>query len=890
MSWLDGLRHRVRTLLRPAAHRRDLDDEVRLHQQLDAANERDAAGAGRRFGNRTYYMEEVRQQTWLRFADVLRQDVAYAWRTMRRSPGFTTVVVLTLGLGIGANASVFSVLDRLYLRTPPGVVDPSSLRRTWVEHFRTSSGVPFKGQDISYGAFDLIRQSTGTQRESALYGTDYAMRLGKRPSDPRVAVVYATASYFPVLGVRAAFGRVYDADEDRLGRAAAVAVVSDAFWRTRLGGDSSALGRTILIGKNPYTVIGVLARHFFGLDLRASEVWVPLASFPDPGWNRGKPWWTEDSMMWFTIIRRASATITDAEYERRATAALREKNRTLGALGDTLSRVLTGSVIEARGPATPGQEMIVSSRLGGVAVIVLLIAAANVINLLLARATNRRREIALRLALGVSRGRLVRMLTTETMLLAVLAGIAGLLVTWWGASLLRALIMPEVPWRDSALDGRVAAFAIGVTILAGLVAGIIPAIQASSPRVASVLKSGAREGGQHRSRLRTTLLIAQTALSVTLVVGAALFVRSLRNVQSLDLGFDARQLVFGRVQFADGEQPPLPVLGATMRDVAARLRGRLGIESVAQSSWEPMQGIGFLDFFSGADSNGSFGRLAPTSVTVSPEFFRTVGLSMLRGRGFTEAAGDNVPAEVVVNDAMAKLVWPDRDALGQCLRFKTRDAPCYTVVGVVETARLTNVIEKEPAAQFYVPLGSTASRSSGATIIVRAGTTDASVASAELLGTLRRAFPAAEPMVTAMTTNLEPEYRPWRLGASLFTGLGLLALVVAVVGVYGTVSYSVSQRTHEFGVRVALGAQSGQVVRQVVGEGLRTVGAGIALGIVLALAMGRLVTALLYGIAPRDPGVLIAVSASLMAVAILASLVPALRAARADPITALRAD
>lgn len=889
MSWLDGLMHRMRTLLRPGAHTRELDDEMRFHADLDAANERDSSGTDRRLGNRTYYKEEVRRLMWVGSFDVLRQDLSYAWRTTRRSPGFTAIVVLTLALGIGANASVFSILDRIYLRGPSGVVDPGTLRRTWVEHFRTNTGIPFKSQSVSYVAYDAIAKATGTARESALYLTDFAMRLGKRPTDPKVGVVYATANYFDILGVRPALGRFYGADEDRLGSAPSVVVISHAFWKNRLHADSSALGRTIPIGKNVYTVIGVADPKFTGLDLRTCDVWIPLGSMPDPAWDR-QPWWTHDNMTWFTIIRRARPVLADAEYQRRATVAVRDMNRALGASGDTLATVWTGPVIEARGPATPGQEMIVSTRLGGVAVIVLLIAAANVINLLLARAASRQREIALRLALGVSRARLIRMLTTETLLLAGLAGVAGLIATWWGASLLRALIMPEVPWTDSALDGRVATFAVGVTVLAGLLAGVVPAFQASNPRLSSALKAGGRGVVRHRSRLRSALVMTQAALSVTLLVGAALFVRSLRNVQSLDTGFDVNQLFFGRVEFAEGDQPSRPVLGAAMRDVASRMRGRPGIESVARASWEPMLGIGFLDFFAGTDSSGSFGRRAPTMAAVSPPFFRTVGLRILRGRTFLGDDAERTPDEVVVNEAMAKLVWPGRDPIGECLRFKKRDNPCFTVVGVIETARLTNIIENEPAAQFYIPLGSSATTSSGAAIIVRARAAEVATASTELARALRREFPNAATTVTSMTTNLEPEYRPWRLGASLFTALGLLAMVVAVIGIYGTVSYGVTQRTHEFGVRVALGAQVGDVVRQVVGEGLRTVAVGIALGAALAIAAGRLIAAMLYGIAPKDPGVLVTVSVTLLAVAALAALLPAWRAARADPLAALRAE
>jgi predicted permease len=888
MSWLDGFKHRVRTVLRPDAHARDVDDEMRFHIEMDVENAGEA-GAPRRFGSRTYYREEVRRRTWIGFVDVLRQDLAYAWRTTRRSPGFTGVVVLTLALGIGLNAATFSILDRFYLRPPAGIADPSTVRRMWVEHTRTASGEPFKGQSVSYSTFDAIATATGARDDMALFATDYAMRLGPRPTDPRAAVVFASANYFKVLGVRLALGRFYTNEEDQLGTKGGVAVISHAFWKNRLGGDSSALGRLIHIGPDPFTIVGIADGQFTGLDLRAAEVWLPMGSIT-PGWG-GPRWWTNDNVNPFNVIRRATPGLDDAEFDRRATAIVVELNRQKGTYGDTLQTVWSGPVLEARGPVKQGQDMIISTRLGGVALIVLLIAGANVVNLLLARASQRRREIAVRLALGVSRQRLVRMLTTETLFLAVIAGAGAFFAGWWGASTLRSLLMPGIPWSEPAVDGRVLLFTIAVTVLAGVVAGVIPAIQSSNPRLSSALKAGARDGVRHRSRLRNALVITQAALSVVLLVGAALFVRSLHNVQGLDIGFDSDRLLFGRVAFADGEKPPRPVFLSQMRELAARLRGRPGIEAVARASMEPMQGFSTYDFFVGADSAVSFGRRSPLSFVVSPSFFGAVGLRMLRGRGFSGDDDESGPMELVVNDAMAKLVWPGRDPLGQCVRLEKRDSPCYTVVGVVETARLSSVIEREESALFYVPLGSQPTPNEfGGQLVIRAKADFSLTAASELRAMLKRTFPRAEPIVAPMTENLEPEYRPWRLGATLFTGVGLLALLVAMLGIYSTVSYGVTQRTHEFGVRVALGARARDLVRQVVGEGMRTVAVGIGLGVALALAAGKLIEALLYGIAPRNPVVLTLVSASLLSVAILATLVPAWRAARADPISALRAD
>lgn len=830
--------------------------------------------------------------SWLRSLDVLRHDLGYAWRSLTRAPGLTVVVVATLALGIGANAATFTVLDRLYLRPPGGIDDPSSLRRVWVEHFNTGDGVPFIAQALNYPMYRAIAEAAGDPASIALFSTDNSLRLGKGRSAPKVRGVYASASYFSVLGVRPALGRFYAPEEDRLGSGAPVAVVSHAFWQNQLGGDAAAIGRTIAIGRDVYTIVGVAGRAFTGLDVQAADVWIPLASIPASPGMRG-PWWESSNRYGFRAVRRLQpGAAAEGMFELRATQLVRDVNRQRNASRpDTLMNVYTGSIIEARGPGKPGQEMIISTRLAGVAIIVLLIAGANVINLLLARAVRRRREIAVRLALGISRWRLVRLLTAETLLLAAIAAVAALLAGWWGGTVLRALLMPEIEWADSVLDGRVVLFTLAVALLAGLIAGIIPAVQASNPDLTTALKAGSRDGVMHRSRLRKGLVVTQAALSVMLLVGAALFVRSLRNVQALDIGFDAGRLFFGHVEFDEGEAPPGAVVGARMREIAQRLEGRPGIEAVARTAMEPMRGFSFVTFFSGADSTGSFPTNAPTMSAVSPSFFRAAGIRVLRGPGFTGGDVDGAPAEVIVNDATARLLWPGREAIGQCMRFVKRENSCYTVVGVVESVRQDRVIEEEPAPQFYLPLGNMPTPGwNGRTIVVRARTNATAAAAAELRSALRQAFPAAEATVTPMTENLEPEYRPWRLGATLFTASGLLALLVALVGIYSTVSYGVSQRTHEFGVRVALGARVGDVVRQVVGEGVRTVAVGVALGAVLAIAAGRLIAALLYGIAPSDPAVLGLVSATLLVVAALAALLPAWRAARVDPVTALRSE
>ena len=891
MSWLDGLRHRLRAVLRPGAYQAELDEEMRFHLELEAMQEGDADRARRRFGNRTWYAEETRQTTWLRMMDVLRQDAGYAWRSVARTPGVTLVVVATLALGVGLNASTFAVLDALFLRPPSGVRDPGELRRYWVEHFRTGDGVPFTSSNVTYPQFEAIADVVGDPASVALYTSDGALRLGTSPRAPRVRGVYATAGYFPLLGVRPALGRFYSGEEDRLGAAERVAVVSHAFWKRVLGGDSAAVGATLTIGRDRYTIVGVAQAGFHGLELQGADVWMPLGGMPAPGWLRG-PWWRSHQTGQFRIVHRVGAGLDERAVAQRATRRIRALSReAFPENPDTLATVHLGSIVEAQGPAELGQELVISSRLAGVAAIVLIIACANVVNLLLARAVRRRGEIALRLALGISRARLVRVLTIEALVLASLAAAAALVVGAWGGTALRALLMPDIEWREPALHWRVGLFTIGVALAAGLAAGIVPALQSSDPDLASALKEGARSGETHRSRLRRSLVVVQASLSVILLVGATLFVRSLENVRALDIGFDADRLLFGGVEFPVGEAPPGPVIAAAMRDVAARLEARPGVEAVARSFMEPMRGLGFIAFFTRTGSSSALGSEFPTAAAVSPGFFRAAGIRILRGRGFSEEGAERAPRELVVNEAAARVLWPDGAAIGECVRFEGRENPCYRVTGVVENVRRGRVIEASPAPQLYLPLGNSPSPEwVGTTIVVRARTEAAAAAAAEMRAALREAFPAAEPRVTPMTENLEPEYRPWRLGATLFTAFGLLALVVALVGIYSTVSYGVSQRTHEFGVRLALGARIGDVLRQVVGEGVRTVAIGVVVGVALALAAGRLVASLLYGVSPRDPAALLLVSLALLVVAALAAVVPAWRAARVDPVRALRAE
>ena len=710
------------------------------------------------------------------------------------------------------------------------------------------------------------------------------------------AVSGAAANYFAVVGVKPQLGRFYTPDEDRLDGSAPVAVVSDAFWKRELGGRQSAIGEQITISDQRLTIIGVTPPRFSGSEIDATEVWVPMGIFFGQMASPLGVWWRNPFLNRFKVILRLLPNAREGELVQRTTAALRGPG--MGGKRDTLAVAAFGSIIAARGPGNLKTEMKVATRLAGVAVIVLLIACANVMNLLLARAVRRRREIAVRLALGISRERLVRMLITESVLLAIVATAAALVAAMWGGSLLRQLLMPEVHFAESPLHWRVFMFALAVAVIAGALAGLIPALQSASPDLANALKAGSRAGVTDRSRLRGSLVAVQAALSVVLLVGAVLFVRSLHNVKAHDVGYAIDRLVFAEVNYDTPDAVRDTTMSSRLRALAPRVAAIPGVERVAFTSMRPRSGFSLHRYHPDFDTAGK--KQIPTGIStaVSSSYFTTTGTRLLRGRSFPDNAGESSPS-VIVNQAMADALWPNEDPIGHCIYFDRRTQPnqpppapavCSRVIGVAQTALLSSLAAK-PDPQFYVSLDHPALDSWGAkAIIVRAKPDQRVSVQKNITELLRSEFTGAVPTLTTMEKTMEPEYRPWQLGATLFTLFGVLALIVAGLGIYSTVSYAVSQRTHEFGVRVALGARAADVLRQVLAEGLRTVAIGVVIGILMALAAGRLVESLLYGITANDPSAMAIVAVVLLVIAALAALMPAWRAAKADPVAALRAD
>jgi predicted permease len=542
----------------------------------------------------------------------------------------------------------------------------------------------------------------------------------------------------------------------------------------------------------------------------------------------------------------------------------------------------------------PSAVVAVSRWLLGVAVVVLLIACANVANLLLARGITRRREIAVRLALGIDRGRLLRLLLAESTLLACAGGVTAIGLAYAGSRVMQSTLLRDFAWPGAAIDARVLAFTALVALFTGVMVGLIPALRASRPNVTGALAGSGRGGVPLRSRLRSTLVMAQAALSVILLVGAGLFVRSLWKIQNLDLGMQPDRVAVASISWpASPNGPPDDAERVRRKQIITRALDRAqrtpGIQHAAIAVGTPFVSGFRVDLkVPGRDSIPTLPGGGPFVSAVTSGYFATVGTPLLRGRVFEPSEGETTERVAIVNETMAKALWPSDDALGKCIVAGDGETRCSRVVGVVADARRFGLREK-PAMQYYLPLGQE-SGFGGANLLVRPVAEVPTV-----LEPLRRILVEVAPdllfaRVRTLHEELDPQIRPWRLGATMFGIFGVVAMLVAAIGLYSVIAYAVTQRRHELGVRIALGAQAGNIVALVVRSGMTTTMIGLAIGIVGALAAGRWIESLLFETSARDPVVLAGVVVMLGVVSIVATLVPAGRAARVDPMNALRAE
>jgi predicted permease len=643
--------------------RREIDDELRFHfdariselisHGLSAGDAR--AKAIEEFGNVDEVKENLkaiddRLAAQQQRADVFegwRQDIVYSARSLWRTPAVSLTIILTLALGLGVNAGMFSLLDAILFRPPAGVAEPDGVRRLWqLVTFRSG---PQYWSGYSYRAYAAVEETIGERADLAIYDSPEAYPLGRDEEPPTIKVSGATASWFSILGVRPVLGRIYAPDEEQLGAAASVVVLSDRLWKREFNADRDVVGQQLVLSGKPYTVIGVTPAGFSGIDLDAAEAWVPLGADPDYGPETRANWYQSPNINGFQVLVRARGGSEETELEQRATLALRRTDVRLGRDSNTVAQL--GSILRARGPGKINPGVQVAERASIVAVLVLVIAFANVVNLLAARAVRRRREIALRLALGSSAARLVRLLVSESVQLALLAAVAALAAAWWGGALLRSLLMPDVTWAQDPLHWRVLLLGVGAALLTGFGTGLVPALQSRAPDLTKALKTGAREGGARHSRLRSFLVATQAALSVMLLVGAALFIQSLNNVRSLDIGYTVNRLAFVSLSEGSGAASRRAELSSRVRALEERIANVRGVERVGYTSMRPKWGISFASFF--ADGVEPSVKLGTFYSAVSPGYFEASGTRILKGRTFATGAAARAERAVLINKTLA---------------------------------------------------------------------------------------------------------------------------------------------------------------------------------------------------------------------------------------------
>ncbi len=795
--------------------------------------------------------------------DALWQDLRHAARTLWRSPGFTAVAVLTLALGIGANTTIFSVVRAVLLRPLP-LPEPERVVRVWESDTKRGWN-EFSVSGPNY--LDWVEEARVFEQLGAMQWTTFHLTGGAEPE--RIVGALASASLFRVLGVAPAVGRSLLPEEERAG-GPHVVLLSHGLWERRYGADRSVVGRTIELSGASYEVVGILPETFeFSLGV---ELWVPLVHDPAQA-NR--------SNHVLSVFGRLSPGVTlaqaTAEMETIARGLEQRYPESNAGWGVTLS-TLDDWVV----PEETREALVVL--LAGVG-FVLLIACANVTNLLLARAEPQRRALAVRAALGATRARLLRQLLTESLVLAVVGGVVGVLLALWGTDLIAASRQATVSRLDETrLDGVVLAFTLLVSLGTALLSGSLPAWQASRASVGQALREGGRIAGDARRRLRGALVVGEVALTLMLLVGAGLMIRSLARLVQVPLGFAPENVLSAQInlppsRYADGDRRT-----AFFDRLLERLQAQPGVTAAAAITQVPFSGGNWAMevTLEGRESGTPF---SADTRGVTPGYFRTMGIPVLAGREFTDRDRGE-PLVLIVNDRAAKLFWPGEDPIGKRMRPGPRN-PWGTIVGVVADSRNLNLTDDVRPAMYF---GNAQLGPSDMTVVVRSALPRASVGAA--LAADVRALDPNLPLfnVRPMDEIVAAASGPPRFQTVLLGLFAALALVLATVGVYGVVSYSVAQRTQEIGVRMALGAATRDVRRLIVGQGVRLALIGVALGALGALALNGWMRSLVFGVSVFDPLTFAAVGLLLVLVACAACWIPARRATRIDPLAALRCD
>ena len=815
---------------------------------------------------------------------MLFNDLKYALRMLVKTPGFSLVAILSLALGIGANTAIFSLINAVLLRPLP-VTDPQALVTVSTTDQRNPGNLP-----LSHLNFKDLRAGNAVFTDMASLSFNQ-MNYSHGQESEQVPVQIVSANFFSLIGAEPALGRSFRAEEET--QATPVAIVSHGFWERSLGANPNVVGTTVTLNRTPYTVIGVAPRNFTGVLLGGGPAaWIPMSRqvVVLPEWYE-----TRRGLFLFSVARlKPGVTVEQARANLQSVFANLEQAFPVDNKGRSATAV---PLLEARlNPNGRGGNVLVqqSTVLMIVVGIVLLIACANIANLLLSRASKRRREVAIRLALGARRSRLVRQLMTESLLLSILGGLAGMALASWTLSAIVAAELPlpfPVDPAALSLDPRVLAFTTVLALLTGVLFGLAPALQASKPDVVPVLKNelvpsaGRQRGWRAFMSLRQALVIAQVALSLIALIAAGLFLRELRDSQRIDAGFETRGVLV--MNFNLLREGYTPERGSTFYDqIVERAAGLPGVQGAAIAQAAPLAG-GFARsvFPEGADTTTT-GRILVQVNTVGTGYFQTIGIPLVRGRDFTRADTAQSPKVVIVNQTMASQFWKGEEAIGKRFKF-FGDADFTTVIGVARDSKYNGVAEDpqnfiyQPLAQNYTPQ---------ATLHVRTAGDAATLASA-IRGVARELDPSLSVFnVRTLQEQVRQSLQPLAMNALMLTVFGALALLLASIGLYGVASYSVAQRTREIGVRMALGAQPSSVLALVLGQGMILVAVGLALGLVIAYSAAGFMSTLVVVVNPHDPLTFFSTAAGLGAVALLASYIPARRATRIDPLIALRTD
>ncbi len=884
---LNKLRLRLRALFFKSRLEEELDEEVRFHLEREIEEniargmsaEEARMAALRSFGGIERVKEESRDERGVRFLEEVWQDLRYGGRMLWKNPGFTLVAVITLALGIGANTAIFSVVNGVLLRPLP-YYEPERLVMVWADRpiLQAQIGMP----DFPVAVADFVdwrNQNHVFEQMAALRTQRMNLTGGGEPES--VIGLRASAGLFTLLGARFTTGRAFLPEEDRAG-ADRVVVISHGLWRQRYGADPKLIGQKIMLDNEAYTVIGVTAPDFqfprrgevpsyFGVSTTV-DLYMPIAFTPAQLNDR--------LSSYLGVIARLNPGVSVGQASAEMNAIARRLTEQYPQTNTDKGVRLTLLHQQAVGKARTALLVL----LGAVG-FVLLIACANVANLLLARAAGRQKEMAIRAALGASRWRVVRQLLTESLLLTISGGAAGLLLAWRGVDLLLAIAPDNLPRAyDIRLDIRVASFTLLVSLLTGVVFGLLPALQASKINPGATLKEGGRDAaGLLRRRLRGFLVASEVALAFVLLIGAGLLIRSFARLTEVNPGLDPRgvltmEILLPLAKYRDGQG-----WSAFFQQTLERVRALPGVEAAATGYPLPLSGANASSGF------GIEGRPSPTDQTfaagvrmISPDFFKTLGVPLAKGRLLTESDGAQAPSVVVINESLARNYFANEDPLGKRIVF---NGVTRVIVGVVKDIKHSALDEEAkpelyfPMAQFPWPLMSLAVRTSG----------DPMQMVAAVRGQVW-AIDKDQPVsnIETMERLMAKSVAPRRFNLLLLGVFALVGLALAGVGLYGVMSYTVTQRTREIGVRMAMGAQRGDVLRLVIGEGMKLAFIGALLGLGGALALTHLLKTLLFGVSATDPLTFAVIAVLLTGIALLACWIPARRATKVDPMVALR--